>query len=135
MCCWIIVVSLCSQVLRKALETAKRDDNCFDSVPTQCIAGAVLVAAGSVLLSWPLACIQSLSVRRVCVMLIPLILSCCLYWTPVWFGESQCNYPGWEIPCIGLWTIIGAIHSEGVVLLVLLIRWKRELDTLHVGHG
>jgi len=98
-------------------------------------AGAVVVAAASALLACPLGWIHSQPVRRFGVVLIPFILACCLYRTPSWLGESQCNYPGWEIPCIALWALIGFIHSEGVVLIVLLIRWKRDLDTLHMGNG
>ena len=79
---------------------------------------ALLVATGSAFLAWPLSHIRPAFLRWVGVVGLPLILSYCIHWLPVWRGASPSEYHAWELLEVGAPFVAGLITSIVVVLIL-----------------
>jgi hypothetical protein len=88
--------------------------------------GAFLIAifsAGIVALLC-FACPRSL--HKVWVVIVPLVLSYCLYWSPAWLADGsefqraliRSEYHAWAPLFIGTWFLAGAIPSAAIVGLL-----------------
>jgi hypothetical protein len=80
--------------------------------------GALLIAVVSALLACLLARVRSAAVRWTGAVVLPLILSYCLYWAPVWLGANGDQYFSWVFFGVGVAGLAGVIASV-VVILVL----------------
>jgi len=80
--------------------------------------GALEIAVVSALLACLLAQARSAPVRWTGAVLVPLLLSYCLYWAPVWMGTSSDQYSSWAFLGVGAWWIAGVIASVIVMLVV-----------------
>jgi hypothetical protein len=43
---------------------------------------------------------------------IPVLLSYCLYWLPVWMGADPSEYGNWQLITIGAWFLAGAASAS-----------------------
>jgi hypothetical protein len=80
--------------------------------------GAALIAIFSALLAWPLCYVRPTLARWVGAILVPFVLSYCLYWSPVWLGGNPDQASSWALLFIGSWFLAGAIPSAVVVLIL-----------------
>jgi hypothetical protein len=86
--------------------------------------GAALIAVASAGIVWLLCRVSPKSLHVVWVVIVPLALSYCLYWSPVWLTDGsefdraliRSEYHIWEGLCIGAWFLAGAIPSAAVVV-------------------
>jgi len=70
--------------------------------------GAGLLAIVSAAVVWVLCYVFPLSLRKLWIVIVPLILSYCLYWSPVWFfGEPSQEYHTWMILFLVSWSLPG----------------------------
>src|SRR5713226_7330674 len=51
--------------------------------------GAILLAYFSAVVVWFLCSVFSVSLRKLWVVIVPLVLAYCLYWSPVWFNGER----------------------------------------------
>ncbi len=80
--------------------------------------GAALVAVCSAILVWPLCYVRPAVFRWLGVVVVPLVLASCLYWSPVWLGANSSEYSSWAFLFIGPWFLAGAV-SLVVVAIIL----------------
>jgi hypothetical protein len=80
--------------------------------------GALLIAVVSALLACLLARVRSAAVRWTAAVVLPFILSYCLYWAPVWLGATGDQYFSWVFLGVGVGWVAGVIASA-IVILVL----------------
>jgi hypothetical protein len=81
--------------------------------------GAILLAFVSTVVVWFLCFVCPVSLRKLWVVLVPLVLAGCLYWSPVWFlGEPSWEYHNWMFAFLIPWFLAGAIPSAVVVLVL-----------------
>src|ERR1043165_8788222 len=88
--------------------------------------GAVLVAAFCALLAWPLSYLRLAFVRWPAALALPILVSYCLYWLPVWLGASPSEYFSWAFLFIGAWFLAGVITSAVVIVVVGRYHAKRK---------
>jgi hypothetical protein len=72
--------------------------------------------------------IRSAVFRWLAAISIPLALSYCVYWMPVWLGADGSEYLAWALLGVGVPAIAGFISSTVVTLLVA--RHRRRDVTL-----
>ncbi len=81
--------------------------------------GAILLAFVSAAVVWLLCFVFPVSLRKLWVVIVPLALAYCLYWSPVWFfGEPSWEYHIWTFVFLVPWFLAGAIPSAVVVLIL-----------------
>jgi hypothetical protein len=81
--------------------------------------GAILVGAASAGVTWLLCWLFPRPLRWLWVVIVPLTLSCCLYWSPVWwFGADSSSFGAWAFLIIVPWFLSGAFFSSLVAFLV-----------------
>jgi len=74
--------------------------------------GALLIAVVSSVSVWLLCRISPVQVWKVWVVLLPAVLTYCLYWSPVWLlGEPRSEYSVWQFVFYIPWFLAGAIPS------------------------
>jgi hypothetical protein len=78
--------------------------------------GAALIAVVSAGLAWLIGRVRSAAVRWCSAVLMPLALSYCCYWMPVWLGGGGDQHSSWTPLVVGVWFLAGLIVS--VVVLV-----------------
>jgi len=88
--------------------------------------GAALIAIFSALLAWPLCYVRPILARWAGAVLVPLILSYCLYWSPVWLGDNPSEYSSWALLFIGPWFLAGVIPSAVIIFIVGRCRARRH---------
>jgi hypothetical protein len=89
------------------------------------VSGSVVVALISVALTVALARISRVILYPVWAVVVPLVISYCLYWLPVWLGNDPSEYGAWSGLVVGVWFVAGAVPSS-VILFVL--RKRRSLQ-------
>lgn len=81
--------------------------------------GAILLAIVSAMVVWLLCSVFPVSLRKLWVVIVPLVLAYCLYWSPVWFfGEPSWEYHNWTFVFLIPWFLAGAIPSAVVVWII-----------------
>ena len=81
--------------------------------------GAILLALVSPGVVWLLCSVFPVSLRRLWVVIVPLVLAYCLYWCPVWFlGEPSWDLHNWQFVFLVPWFIFGAVPSALVVWIL-----------------
>jgi len=95
--------------------------------------GAALIAILSALIAWLLSSVRFALLRWSAVVLLPLLLSYCLYWLPVWLGGSSDQYDSWEPLVLGAWFPAGVVPSVFVILVVGRCRAKRSAEPQEAG--
>ena len=81
--------------------------------------GAILLAFVSAAVVWLLCSVFPVSLRKLWVVIVPLVLAYCLYWSPVWFfGEPSWEYRNWMFAFLVPWFLAGAIPSAVVVRIL-----------------
>jgi hypothetical protein len=78
---------------------------------------AAIVALVSALLAFVWARFPSGVASWLFALLMPLVISCSLYWLPVFMGADAYEYAAWAPIFIVPWYVAGAIASSLVVLL------------------
>src|SRR6185436_13754080 len=79
--------------------------------------GAALVAV-SALLAVAISFARPAIIRWLSAVVVPLVLSFCLYQMPVWLGADSSEYFSWEFLVLGTWFLAGAIPFALVILLI-----------------
>jgi hypothetical protein len=87
--------------------------------------GAVLVAIFSAGIVWLLCSVCPESLHIVWVVIVPLALAYCLYWSPTWLTDGsefdraliRSEYHTWAFLGIGAWFLAGAIPSAAIGML------------------
>jgi hypothetical protein len=83
--------------------------------------GAILIAILSTGVVWLLCSVFPVTLRKLWVVIVPLVLAYCLYWFPVWFsGEPSWEYHNWMFAFLLPWFLAGAIPSALVVILKMI---------------
>jgi uncharacterized membrane protein len=59
--------------------------------------------------------------------LVPLAISYCLYWAPVWLGADSSEYSSWSGVFVVPWSLVGILASVAVMLGV-----RQHLKAKHV---
>jgi predicted membrane protein len=77
--------------------------------------GAILVAIASAGVVSLLSFVSPAGLRRPLAIVVPLIFTYCLYWTPVWLGADPVEYHAWMFLFLLVWGLAGAIPSMAVV--------------------
>ncbi|HEY4414923.1 MAG TPA: hypothetical protein VGO57_04445 [Verrucomicrobiae bacterium] len=80
--------------------------------------GAALIAVVSGLLAWPLGYVRKSGVRWGSALILPGILSYCLYWSPVWLGANSSGYFSWAPLFVGAWSLAGVVSSGTVIFIM-----------------
>jgi len=80
--------------------------------------GAVLIALASSGIVWLLCFVGPAALRKLWVVVVPLVVAYCLYWSPVWLGADSSEYSAWAFAFIVPWFLAGAIPSAGIVWIV-----------------
>jgi hypothetical protein len=81
--------------------------------------GAILLACFSAVVVWFLCSLFPVPLRKLWVVIVPLVLAYCLYWLPVWFnGEPSWEYHNWMFVFLIPWFLSGAIPSAVVVWIL-----------------
>ena len=78
------------------------------------LSGAIVVAVVSAAVVWALA-VASPDLRKLWMVIIPLIIAFCLYWSPVWLGADSSEYRAWALVFIVPWFVAGVIPSAAIV--------------------
>jgi hypothetical protein len=76
--------------------------------------GALVVAVVSGTVVWLLAWMLP-ALRKLWVVIVPLIVAFCLYWYPVWLGADPSEYHAWALVFIVPWFLAGAIPAAAIV--------------------
>ncbi len=82
------------------------------------VSGAVLIAILSTGIVWLLSFVLPAGLRWLSVVLVPFILSYCIYWSPAWLGADPVEYHVWAGLFIFLWFLSGVFPSAVVVFLL-----------------
>jgi hypothetical protein len=80
--------------------------------------GSVLIAVASAGVVCLFGRIRSVPVRWCAAVLVPLALSCCCYWAPVWLGSRGDQYSSWELLVVGVWFVAGLLASVVVTFIL-----------------
>jgi hypothetical protein len=80
--------------------------------------GAALVAIISALLAGAISFVRPPIVRWLSVVVVPFVISFCLYRLPVWLGADGSEYSSWQFLFIGVWFLAGMIPSALVVFIL-----------------
>jgi hypothetical protein len=83
---------------------------------------ALLVAVCSGVLAWSVCFVRPAVFRWGGAVLVPFVLSYCIYWLPVWRGASPSEYSSWEVLGIGVPFLAGFIAS---ILVTVMVTWTR----------
>lgn len=67
------------------------------------------------------------AVRWVAVVLVPITISYCLYWSPVWLGAGSSEYSSWSGAFVIPWSLIGILATVAAMIGV-----RQYLKTKHV---
>lgn len=87
--------------------------------------GALVIAGISTFFSLIWVKIDHVAFRWILVLLSPLIIAYCFYWSPVWFSQgSLSEYSAWAPLFIGVWYVIGL--SANIITTLFLLRKKRK---------
>jgi len=80
--------------------------------------GAVLVGVASAGVTWLLCWLCPRPLRWLWIVLVPLTLSCSLYWSPVWwFGADAASFGAWALLVIVPWFLCGSFFSSLVAFV------------------
>src|SRR3974390_1057595 len=79
--------------------------------------GAILVAIVSAGFVWLLCVVFPKLLRKLWVVIVPLVIAYFLYWSPVWLGADPSEYGAWKFVIIPPWFLAGAISSAATVRL------------------
>jgi len=79
--------------------------------------GAILVAILSVAIVWLLSSVVPQRLRVLWVVIEPLVLAYCLYWSPVWLGADASEYGVWKFIVV-IWFLAGFFPSAVLVLIL-----------------
>lgn len=85
---------------------------------------ALLVAACSAILAWPVCYARPAILRWGGAVFVPLAFSYCIYWLPVWRGANPSEYSAWEVLGIGVPFLAGLIASILVMFILSRTRAK-----------
>jgi hypothetical protein len=86
--------------------------------------GAVLIAIFSVVVVWLLCSVSPASLHKVWVVIVPLALANCLYWSQAWLESNgseyeralvRSEYHNWALAVIVPWFLAGVIPSAAIV--------------------
>jgi Fe2+ transport system protein B len=80
--------------------------------------GAALVAIISALLAGAISFVRPPIVRWLSVVVVPFVISFCLYRLPVWLGADGSEYSSWQFLFVGAWFLAGVIPSALVVFIL-----------------
>jgi hypothetical protein len=86
---------------------------------------SALVAVVSAVAAFLVARISSALARWCAAMLLPHVLSYCVYWMPVWLGADSSEYFSWEILGVGVPYLAGLVASVLVTLITTLYANRR----------
>jgi hypothetical protein len=99
--------------------------------------GAVFMAVVSAVVVWLLCLACPSSLRKVWVVIVPLALANCLYWSVAWLeadGDKyhralvMSDYHNWALLFIGAWFLAGAIPSAAVVRIFFALKAGKDHD-------
>ncbi len=79
--------------------------------------GAIVVAVVSTAIVWGVA-VVSPDLRKLWIVIIPLFVAFCLYWSPVWLGADPSEYRAWAFIFILPWFVAGAVPSAAIVRIL-----------------
>jgi hypothetical protein len=80
--------------------------------------GAALIAVLSAVFAAAISRVRPASVRWLSVVIVPFVISFCLYWLPVWLGADGSEYSSWQFLVVGVWFLAGVIPSAVVIFIV-----------------
>jgi hypothetical protein len=80
--------------------------------------GAAVVAVLSAGIVWLLCRGCAPPLRKFWAVVVPFLVACCLYWSPVWLGADPSEYHAWAAIGIGAWFVAGALASGAVVFMM-----------------
>ena len=80
--------------------------------------GAGVIAGASVLVTALWLWLRPGKTVWLVVFVIPVVLSFCLYWAPVWLGASPVEYSSWVLLFLVAWSLAGAVPSSVLVFVV-----------------
>jgi hypothetical protein len=80
--------------------------------------GAALVAVFSSLLAGPISFVRPPIVRWLSIVVVPFVISFCLYRLPVWLGADGSEYSSWQFLVVGVWFLAGMIPFALVIFIV-----------------
>jgi hypothetical protein len=80
--------------------------------------GAALVAIISALLAAIIGFVRPAIVRWLSVVVVPFVVSFCLYRLPVWLGADSSEYSSWQFLVVGVWFLAGMIPSALVIFTI-----------------
>ena len=78
----------------------------------------MLVAVVSVIAAFLTGRIGSAVARWLTAALVPLALSYCVYWMPVWLGADRSEYSAWALLGVGVPFLAGLLPSAVVTFVV-----------------
>jgi hypothetical protein len=87
----------------------------FDSLSLG--SGAFLIAVLSALFALGTARLRPAAIRWTMAALVPLALSYCCYWMPVWLGRPRDQDWSWEPIGVGFWWLAGLLASTVVTII------------------
>jgi uncharacterized membrane protein len=80
--------------------------------------GAAIVAVCSALLAWPVSLVRPVVLRWAGALIVPFVLACALYWSPVWLGSNDvAQYSAWQFLVVGTWFLAGAVATTLMLAL------------------
>jgi hypothetical protein len=82
--------------------------------------GALLIAVVSAGAAWVVGHVRVAAIRWCAAILVPLALSYCCYWLPVWLGDTRdrAQYSSWEFLVVGIWFVAGLLPSIVVTFIL-----------------
>jgi hypothetical protein len=89
--------------------------NFIQSLPFSVLATIVAVISAAVAALF--ARIQSRALAWFAALAAPFVLSCALYWSPVWFGANPSEFVAWAPLFVVPWCLCGCIASCVVLLI------------------
>lgn len=79
--------------------------------------GFFVVACVSTMIAFYAARLEDAASRWSIIVIAPIIVSYCLYWSPVWFGANSSEYLTWYSFFIIPWSIVSILLSMVIVFL------------------
>jgi len=79
--------------------------------------GAGLVAIISILLALAIGFVHSAFVRWSSAIVVPLAVSYCIYWLPVWLGDGGSEYSSWAFLIVTILFIAGVIPFALIIFI------------------
>jgi hypothetical protein len=79
--------------------------------------GGAVVSVVSAAMVWLLCSLGPAALRKLWIVIAPIAVSFCLYWSPVWLGADSAEYSAWAFAFMLPWFVAGAIPSAVIVRL------------------